>query len=335
LECNRIKELVIAQDNQFNFSSMQQKVKTIARVIKSTRNSYLVRADGRTINCTIRGRLAGSGGDHTLSVKVGDEVSVSLISESEGIIEKILPRRSVFSRAVEGKAYREHIVATNIDQVLIIMSTREPQFKSGLIDRYLVIARKNQIIAAVCINKIDLESADDFEIYRRCYEQLGHRVVFTSAKTGQGMEQFRDLLKDRVSLLVGHSGVGKSSLIKRIEPGLDLKIVSISEKTSKGRHTTSFVQLFPLSIGGYVIDTPGIRELGLWDIYRNELKKYFPEFEYYEAGCKFNDCRHLEEPGCAVKKAVNEGKIFEERYQNYRNIYAGLRNASHELIKPR
>lgn len=314
---------------------MQRKVKTIARVIKSTRNSYLVRADDRTINCTIRGRLAGPGGDHAPSVKVGDEVSVVLISESEGIIEKIMPRRSVFSRAVEGKAYREHIVATNIDQVLIIMSTREPQFKSGLIDRYLVIARKNQLNALVCINKIDLEAASDFEIYRRCYEQLGHRVVFTSAKTGQGMEQFRDLTKDRVSLLVGHSGVGKSSLIKLIEPGLDLKIVSISEKTSKGRHTTSFVQLFPLSIGGYVIDTPGIRELGLWDIYRDDLKRYFPEFQAYESDCKFKDCRHINEPGCAVKEAVENGNIFKERYQNYQNIYASLRTAPYELIKPR
>ena len=304
----------------------------IGKVVKTTRKTYLVNIGGKEYICSVRGKLAGNG-DAAGSVKVGDDVRVQVISEGEGVIEEILPRRSLLSRSVEGKAYRQHIIATNIDQILIIMSTRFPAFKSGLLDRYLIIAEKNHLKAVICINKIDLSSVAEFEEYRQWYPRLGYPLFFTSALTGEGLNELKSVLREKVSVLVGHSGVGKSSLLKKIEPGLDLKVASVSEKTSKGRHATSVVQLFPLSFGGFVIDTPGVRELGLWEVYRDELKEYFREFIEYAPDCQFNDCRHLQEPGCAVKRAVEEGKIFPERYRNYQNIYLSLRTAPYELIK--
>ncbi len=305
------------------------------KVIKATRNVFLVDINHRTVSCSIRGKLAGASGDKNFSLKVGDDVKARLISEEEGVIEEVLPRRSLLSRAVEGKAYREHLIATNIDQILIIMSARRPAFKSGLLDRYLVIAQKNRLNAFICINKIDLADPAEFEEYASWYPRLGYPLFFTSALREEGIDKIKSILQNKVSVLVGHSGVGKSLLLQKIEPGLDLKISSISDKTRKGRHTTTHVQLFPLSFGGYIIDTPGVRELGLWDIYRDELKGYFVEFQDFEENCQFNNCRHIQEPGCAVKAAVSERKIFAERYQNYKNIFNDLRAASYELIRRR
>ncbi|GAB4367948.1 MAG: ribosome small subunit-dependent GTPase A [Calditrichia bacterium] len=317
------------------FSEKSDSQTLIGKVVKSTRNTYHVVCNRQEILCSIRGKLARPTRESPSSVKVGDNVQIRLISHDQGVIEEILPRNSKLSRTVEGKAYREHIIATNIDQILIIMSTQQPAFKSGLLDRYLVIAEKNHLKACICINKIDLSSREEFARYAKWYPELGYPLFFTSALTGEGVEAISGILKNKVTALVGHSGVGKSSLLKKIEPGLDLRIDAVSTKTRKGRHATSHVQLFPISIGGYVIDTPGIRELGLWDIYRQELKWYFKEFQLYQENCKFNDCLHLNEPGCAVKEAVEAGKIFDERYQNYVNIYGGLRAAPYELIKPR
>ncbi len=314
---------------------MQEKNNQRGKVIKSTRNQYLVDIAGKTVNCTIRGKLAGAPGSPDRAVKVGDNVRVHLVTESEGVIEKILPRHSRLSRAVEGKAYREHTIAVNVDQIVIIMAAREPAFKSGLLDRYLVIAEKNELHAVVCINKIDLADKKDFESYANWYPKLNYPLFFTSVETREGVREFQRVLQRKVSVLVGHSGVGKSSLLNAIEPGLDLRVADISDKTSKGKHTTTHVQLFPLSFGGYVIDTPGIRELGLWDLYRDELREYFVEFRAVEQDCQFNDCRHLKEPGCAVKEAVESGGISAERYQNYCNIYRDLRAAHYELIKRR
>jgi len=278
---------------------MREKGNEIGKVIKVTRRHYWVDIDGSIVICTIRGKLAGAPNQEMMSVKVGDDVQI---------------RR------------------TSIDQILIIMSAKEPPFKSGLLDRYLVIAEHNHLKAVICINKIDLSSPEEFESYRQWYMKLGYPLFFTSAITGFGANKLISVLKNKVSALVGHSGVGKSSLIKSIEPGLDLKISPISEHTKKGIHTTTFVQLYPLSFGGYVIDTPGIRELGLWNIFQNDLKKYFVEFAAYEKNCQFNNCLHLKEPGCAVKKAVEKEEIFKERYQNYVNIYLSLRAAPYEFL---
>jgi ribosome biogenesis GTPase len=307
----------------------------LGKVIKSTRNQYLVAVGENLINCSIRGRIAGSKKEDTISVKAGDDVHVKMISENEGVICDVLPRRSKLSRAVIGKAYTERIVATNVDQMIVVMSVKQPQFKSGLLDRYLVIAEKNDLRGVICLNKIDLTDPSQFEYYASWYQKLGYPFYFTSVETGHGLEEIKSVLKEKVSVLVGKSGVGKSSLIKYIEPALDLKIKQTSMKTSKGRHTTSFAELFRLQIGGYIIDTPGIRELGLWDIYRDDLKKFYVEFGYYQNKCQFNDCLHLKEPGCAVKSAVESGDIFIERYKNYSNIYSDLRAAPYELLKRR
>jgi ribosome biogenesis GTPase len=210
------------------------------------------------------------------------------------------------------------------------MSTKNPSFKSGLLDRYLVIAEKNRLKALICINKIDLAQKSEFQIYQQYYNKLGYRTFFTSVKTGEGLDYLKKVLTNSVTALVGHSGVGKSSLIKALEPGLDIKIKEVSARTQKGQHTTTVVQLFPLSFGGYVIDTPGIRELGFWDIYKKDLQKYFIEFRNYMADCQFADCMHIHEPGCAVKAAVEKGEVFKERYENYVNIYLSLKSASYE-----
>jgi ribosome biogenesis GTPase len=307
----------------------------LGKVVKSTRNQYLVAVGNNLAYCSIRGRIAGSRNEDSISVKTGDDVHIQMISENEGVICDVLPRRSKLSRAVIGKAYKERIVATNVDQMIIVMSVRHPQFKSGLLDRYLVIAEKNELRGIICCNKIDLTAPSQFEDYASCYHKLGYPFYFTSAKTGDGLEKIKSVLKGKVSVLVGKSGVGKSSLIKYIEPALDLKIKQTSMKTSKGKHTTSFVELFPLQMGGFIIVTPGIRELGLWDIYRDDLRKFYVEFVQYQNRCQFNDCLHLKEPGCAVKSAVESGDIFIERYKNYSNIYSDLRAAPYELLKRR
>jgi ribosome biogenesis GTPase len=299
------------------------------KVLKATRKIYDVAVENRVIQCTIRGKVTIDDNQHT-SVKVGDNVKVTLISDAKGVIEEILPRYSQLSRTIESRAYQEHITVANIDQVLIILSTKNPRFKSGLLDRYLVIAEKNHLEALVCINKIDLDSEEKYREYREYYTYRGYPVYLTSALTGQGIPELKAVMQNSVTALVGHSGVGKSSIIKTIRPELDIKIQSVSERTRKGIHTTTHVQLFPIGEGGFVVDTPGIRELGFWGIYKSDLPQYFREFRQYIPDCQFGDCTHIHEPGCAVKTAVEQGEILKERYRNYVNIYDSLKSAHYE-----
>lgn len=299
------------------------------KVLKATRKTYHVAIGERVIECTVRGKLTVDDNDYT-AVKAGDDVKISLVSNAAGTIEEILPRRSWLSRSIESRAYQEHIIAANIDQILIILSTRKPEFKSGLLDRYLVIAEKNHLKALVCINKIDLARPEYFQPYREYYSRLKYPVFLTSAATGEGIAQLKRRLTHKVTALVGQSGVGKSSIICAIRPDLDIKIQSVSERTRKGLHTTTAVQLFPIGRGGFVVDTPGIRELGFWGIYKADLPEYFIEFSRYISRCSFGDCTHIHEPGCAVIAAVEEGKIFPERYENYVNIYDSLKSAHYE-----
>jgi ribosome biogenesis GTPase len=301
------------------------------KVIRSTRSKYVVYLENKRYTCSVRGKIAGAPDGEGFSIKVGDDVRMCKISDHEGVIEEVLPRRSKLSRAVGGRFYREHIIATNIDQMVIIMSVKKPAFKPGLLDRYLVIAEKNGLTGIICINKIDLADDNQFAEYADWYPKLGYPVYFTSALEDVGLDQFGDVLKEKVSVLVGHSGVGKSSLVQKIEPSLNLKVSEISEKRKKGKHTTSFVELFPLSFGGYLIDTPGVRELGLWDVYRDELKIYFTDFVKRSDDCQFKDCSHINEPGCAVKAAVSSGEIFFQRYRSYCQIYHDLKTMPYEL----
>lgn len=175
-----------------------------------------------------------------------------------------------------------------------------------------------------------MSKENEFNLYKTEYSKLGYKVFLVSALYKIGLQRLKEELENKVTLLVGHSGVGKSTLISSIEPSLEIKTKSVSEKTNKGVHTTSSVQLYPLSFGGFIGDTPGIRELGLWDLLRNDLREYYVEIHCYARDCKFADCHHINEPGCAVKRAVREGNIFKERYTNYVNIYHSLKTASYE-----
>lgn len=313
-----------------NFAMHNTAAKMTGKVLKATRATYEVMLENRVIQCTIRGKLVVD--DETYaSVKVGDNVTISLVNEREGVIEKILPRTSQLTRTIASRQYQEHIIAVNIDQLLIILSTKKPRFKSGLMDRYLVIAEKNRLRPLICINKMDLSDVEKFSAYRDYYQgKLAIPVFFTSAITGEGVKSLEKSLQNSVTALVGHSGVGKSSLIKAIQPGLNIKIAAVSERTRKGQHTTTHVQLFPLSNNSFVIDTPGVRELGFWGIYKKDLANYFVEFRQYDPECQFGDCTHIREPGCAIKNAVSHGEILEERYKNYVNIFESLKSAHYE-----
>jgi ribosome biogenesis GTPase len=309
----------MTKDNQFK----------TGKVLRVTRKTYDVSIGGQVVPCVIRGKLTLEDNEYC-AVRAGDNVRVAMVSDVEGVIQEILPRKSQLSRVIESREYKEHIIATNIDQILIIASTHKPTFKSGLLDRYLIIAEKNHLDALICINKIDLANKKDFEIYIEEYAKLGYDAFFGSALTGEGVDRIRDILTNKVTLFVGHSGVGKSSLINAVEPEVEAGIQEVSSKTNKGLHTTSFVQLFRLSFGGFAGDTPGVRELGLWDILKTDLKNYYVEFHQFINDCQFVDCQHINEPGCAVKRAVESGAILMERYRNYLNIYSSLKSAHYE-----
>ncbi len=301
----------------------------IGKVLKATRKTYDVALESKIIRCTLRGKLAAEG-EAFAAVKVGDDVKISLTSETEGLIEEILPRKSQLSRTIESRAYQEHIIAVNINQLLIILSTKRPKFKSGLLDRYLVIAEKNRLRPVICINKTDLSAPENFADYQDYYTKLDYPVFFTSALTGYGIADLASVFQNSVTALVGQSGVGKSSLIKAIQPNLDIKVAAVSDRTQKGQHTTTAAQLFPLAQNSYVIDTPGIRELGFWGIYKKDLAQYFVDVHRYAPQCQFADCTHIHEPGCAVLQAVETGEMFAERYWNYVNIYDSLKSAYYE-----
>ncbi len=279
------------------------------------------------LRCQLRGRVkraqrsAKGRQIYADPVAVGDEVVVTPRDNEEGVIEEILPRRTKFSRRYPGKRDAiEQIVVANADQVVIVLSTRLPDFNLRFLDRFLILAEVGEMDAVVCLNKIDLiDSAERQELRSilSAYEQLGYPVIFTSINHSESIQAFRDALRDRFSVVVGASGVGKSSLLNAVQPGLGLRVGEVGLKTGKGRHTTTLVELFSLEFGGEVADTPGIREVGLWGVDTENLDLYFPEMEPYLGECKYTDCIHVSEPRCAITDAVNTGKISNVRYQSY------------------
>ncbi|MCZ6677190.1 MAG: ribosome small subunit-dependent GTPase A [Candidatus Poribacteria bacterium] len=303
------------------------------RVIRARTSFYDVEQADRILRCTLRGRVKrerrSEEGKQIYAdpVAVGDEVIFRPIDDEAGVIEEILPRRTKFSRRYPGKREDiEQIVVANADQVVAVISTRLPDPNFRFLDRFLILAETGEMGAVVCLNKMDLIGKKRRRRLRSiliAYEQLGCRVIYTSIKEPQSIDTLRQVLKDKFSVIVGASGVGKSSLLNAVQPGLGLRVGEVGPKTEKGRHTTTLVELFHLEFGGEVADTPGIREVGLWGVDTENLDLYFPEMEPYLGTCKYNDCVHLHEPGCAVIEAVDAGKISPVRYQSYVALRTG------------
>ena len=297
------------------------------RVIRARTSFYDVQNGDTVLRCQLRGRVkraqrsAEGRQIYADPVAVGDEVIVTPLDNDEGVIEEILPRRTKFSRKYPGKRDAiEQIVVANADQVVTVLSTRLPDLNFRFLDRFLILAEVGAMDAVVCINKIDLiDSVEQQKLgsILSAYEQLGYTVIFTSINYPESLEPFRGALRDKFSVIVGASGVGKSSLLNAVQPELGLRVGEVGLKTGKGRHITTLVELFCLDFGGKVADTPGIREVGLWGVDTENLDLYFPEMEIYLGKCKYTDCVHLSEPGCAVTEAVNTGEISDVRYLSY------------------
>jgi ribosome biogenesis GTPase len=253
-------------------------------------------------------------------VAAGDFVLFRSVDEREGIIERVEPRKSVLSRATRG---RQQILVTNVDQLLIVASAAEPYLKPNLIDRFLISAHKSGLRPIICINKIDLVDPASLAPLVGVYSQMGYRVLLISAATGFGIERLQREMSLRASVVAGQSGVGKSSLLNAIEPGLSLRVSSVSAENQKGRHTTTSARLWPLACGGYVVDTPGIRQFQLWDVTAEEVGGYFRDLRPYINHCRFPNCTHTHETQCAVKDAVADGRLDLRRYESYCHLFAG------------
>lgn len=297
-----------------------------ATVYKSTGSWYIVKdTAGNTYNARILGKFKIDGLTSTNPIAVGDEVEVEMENELEkGVtITTIQPRKNYITRTSPANKYQHHIIASNLDQSLLFATLKDPKTSQGFIDRFLISSESFHIPTVIIFNKADLykkKEADKFAELQSIYENIGYTVKKISVQTNEGVEEVRDLLKDKVTLLSGHSGVGKSSFLNKIFPEMKLKTQDVSGWSGKGLHTTTFAEMFDVPFGGKIIDTPGIRELGLVDIPKQELAHYFPEMRALMNNCQFNNCMHTEEPNCAIKKAVNDNVISAERYISYRNI---------------
>lgn len=295
-------------------------------VIKSTGSWYEVLADdGETINCRIKGKFRTLDIKTTNPIAVGDRVHVEPEPDQEtGLITVLHPRKNYIIRKSVNLSKQAQIIAANLDQAFLIVTLASPRTSLGFIDRFLVTAEAYEIPAKLIFNKLDLFSDEGLEIleqYQSIYENAGYPCYSVSAIKETNLDQIRGLLKDKVTLVSGHSGVGKSTLINALLPGKELKTGKISDWSDKGKHTTTFAEMFQLPFGGYLIDTPGIRELGVFDIEKQELGRLFPEIRKLMGNCRFHNCRHINEPGCAVLEALEKGKLESSRYDSYLSIY--------------
>jgi ribosome biogenesis GTPase / thiamine phosphate phosphatase len=257
-------------------------------------------------------------------VAVGDNVQFEFDPVKLALIESVMPRGRILARQDVYVKGRKQIIAANLDQLVIISSTAEPVFKPGLVDRFLISAEKNELSPVIIINKIDIQNTDEFAPMIDAWKALKYQVIAVSAKNGDGIEEVATMLANKTSAFAGHSGVGKSTIINALAPKLALKTSEISSATGKGIHTTSMVRMFPLIGGGWIIDTPGLKVFDISEIKPDDLKKYFPEINERANDCRFDDCNHLNEPGCAVKEAVETGAIAAFRYQSFEKFWQEL-----------
>ena len=307
-------------------------------VVRKNRGQYLVQMDGHTIPCSISSRLrkkliyptaAPTSLHHRVQrvdeidvvdpIAVGDYVLWLDAGDGTGVIHEVLPRKTQLSRSAPGPGHLQQVIVANVDQAVIVFAAAKPEPKWNLLDRYLVTAEMAGVQALVCMTKLDLADEDELERDLSIYRQIGYRIVLTSSANGRGVDEVRQALQGKVSILMGKSGVGKSSLLNAVQPGLGLKINAVGKgDVGKGRHTTTHLEMFPLDGGGAVVDTPGMREFSLWDLNEDGLAGLFPEMRPHLGKCQFqSNCLHEHEPGCAVRAALNAGKIHPRRYESY------------------
>lgn len=304
-------------------------------IVKVTGSWHEVRLDdGSVIACRITGKLRMDDIKTTNPVGVGDRVTIHLEQDdkTKGTITEILPRRNYIVRQSPRRKHDLHLLASNVDQAVLVTTIINPMLKMGFIDRFLLMTEPHNIPVIIVINKSDLFGEEEWELFgglKIIYEEIGYQVMSCSSESGEGIEELKMLLKDKTSLVAGQSGVGKSTLINTIQPGLGLKTDEISDYSGKGQHTTTFAEMFPLAIGGFIIDTPGIKMLSYNNLEPLDVAHNFREFFELSTGCRYPNCLHIEEPGCAVKAAVNDGKVSPLRYEHYLQIMSEVQDQNY------
>jgi ribosome biogenesis GTPase len=307
--------------------SAPQETPETGMVIATGAGSCRVEIMGRTIDCSLRGTLTATASEYSNAVAVGDRVLLSEEGDGTGVVEEVLPRRTALSRPESFNSLRQRVVVANADQILIVSSWRGPNMWLEMIDRYVIAAIRGGLDALVCVNKIDLVE-DDSELQRTLqpYRDLGHQVLLTSAALGAGIDDLQDTLAGKTTVLAGLSGTGKSSLLNAVQPGLNLRTqtISIDRGRTEGRHTTVGVAMYPLEVGGAIIDTPGVKDIAVRGVFKNELSDLFLDIAALVPECRFYDCSHRDEPDCGVLKGLESGKLAKSRYDSYQAIRAAL-----------
>lgn len=297
-----------------------------ARIYRSTGSWYFAKAeDGKVYQARIKGVFKIEDITSTNPIAVGDEVEMEIedVAEESAMIDHIYDRRNYVARVSPHNRRQHHIIASNLDQSILFATLKDPKTSQGFIDRFLVSCESYHIPAIIVFNKSDLyrkKEMEKFALVKEIYETIGYKVVLASVQNNEGVDEVKNLLYNKTTLLSGHSGVGKSTFINAIFPDFDLRTQEVSGWSGKGLHTTTFAEMFDLPTGGRIIDTPGVREFGLVDISKQELSHYFPEMKRLINDCQFNNCMHINEPGCAVKDAVNKGTVSVDRYASYLTI---------------
>jgi ribosome biogenesis GTPase len=300
--------------------------RTVGTILRAQSGFFWVQTPDGIVECKLRGKLKRERQNTDIAV-IGDEVEISIVGPGEGAIEAVRPRRSKLARRAAGSrgAYREDLLVANVDQVLLVFSCAAPAFNPRMLDRYLVICEHSDLDACIVATKVDLVGQATAEELLAPYVAVGYPVLYVSNATGQGINEVRNQLEGKISVVTGKSGVGKSSLLNAVRPDLNLATGAVSALLNKGRHTTTVAELLPLDLpgGGYVADTPGIREIGLWNLPPEDLDWCFRELRPYLGECYFTGCTHIHEPDCAVIAAVEAGKINPDRYDSYCRLRLG------------